>query len=148
MQQLMEFTGNHAMLVSLFVLVSAMLMWNLLGGNLSGIEELGPFQATQLINHEEAVVVDVREDNEFAGGHIINSLHIPMSGLKDKLKRLEKYREHPIILSCRSGSRSLQAASTLKKQGFQRVYNLKGGVLAWQNANLPLTTQKTLASKS
>ena len=148
MQHLVEFAGNHAMLASLFVLVSAALAWNLLGGNLSGIEELGPLQATQLINHEEAVVVDVREDNEFAGGHIIHSLHIPMSALKDKLKRLEKYRERPIILSCRSGARSLNAASLLKKSGFQRVYNLKGGVLAWQNANLPLTTQKVLASKS
>jgi len=101
-----------------------------------------PPQATLLINHENAIVLDVREDKEYAQGHILNSVHIPLSMLSDKIGRLEKYRNRPIIASCMSGNRSGRACSMLKKNGFEKVHNLKGGIIAWQNANLPLTKAK------
>lgn len=73
------------------------------------------------------------------GGHIINSVHIPLGTLNNRLNELEKYKSRPIIVGCRSGQRSAAACTTLKKQGFETVYNLSGGVMGWQNANLPLT---------
>ena len=86
-----------------------------------------------------AVVLDVREDNEYLKGHIINSVHIPLSYLSNRIGELDKHKDKPIIVSCRSGQRSGQACAMLKKQGFENVYNLSGGMMAWQNDNLPVT---------
>jgi rhodanese-related sulfurtransferase len=95
-----------------------------------------------MINHQDAVLIDVREDGEFAEGHILNAIHIPLGALSANLNRLEKYRNAPIIVGCRSGNRSAHACRLLKKKGFENVYNLHGGILAWQNANLPVVTGK------
>lgn len=142
MEQLIEFASNHALLVAAFVGVAIALLWSLFGAQLQGIDGLAPLEATLKMNHDEAVVIDVREDSEFKQGHILNAIHIPLGNLQDKLGRLEKYREKPIIASCATGSRSSQACHTLKQQGFAQVYNLRGGIMAWQNANLPLTKSK------
>ena len=139
MQQLVEFAGNHPYLFLALFVVTGLLIWNLIGERLSGIESLLPHEATQLINREDAVVLDVREESEYKQGHILNSVHIPLSTLSDKINRLEKYRNRPIIASCMTGNRSGNVCSRLKKSGFEKVYNLKGGIYGWQNANLPLT---------
>jgi rhodanese-related sulfurtransferase len=142
MEQFVEFVGNHPGLFLALGIVLGLLVWSFLGDQLSGIKPLLPPQATLLINHENAIVLDVREDNEYAQGHILNSVHIPLNMLSEKIGRLEKYRNRPIIASCMSGNRSGRACSVLKKNGFEKVHNLKGGIIAWQNANLPLTKAK------
>ncbi|NJO17619.1 MAG: rhodanese-like domain-containing protein [Thioploca sp.] len=143
MAQFIEFAGNHPYLFLAFSVVSGLLVWNILNDQITGIKSLLPQEATLLINHEEAVILDVREENEYIQGHILNSIHIPLNTLSDKIPRLEKYRNRPIIASCMSGNRSARACSTLKRNGFEKVHNLKGGVIAWQNANLPLTKGKS-----
>lgn len=143
MEQIFEFIGNHTSLFLAFTFVLGLLMWSFLSEQLSGIKGVLPQEATLLINHEEAFVLDVREDGEYAKGHILNSMHIPLSMLPDKISRLEKYQQHPIIISCQSGNRSGAAARKLMKNGFEKVHNLKGGILAWQNANLPLSKGKS-----
>ncbi len=143
MEQYIEFAGNHSQLFLAFSVVLGLLIWNILGEKLTGVVPILPLQATLLINHENALVLDVREDNEYAEGHILNSLHIPVGQLSAKIKQLEKYRNRPIIASCRSGNRSSHACRVLKKNGFERVHNLKGGIMAWENASLPLTKVKT-----
>lgn len=142
MDQLIEFSGNHPELFIAFFFVLGLLAWGFLSEQISGISSLVPQEAISLINHENAVVLDVREDNEYAQGHILNSIHIPLSTLSGKLGRLEKYRSKPIISSCMSGSRSGRACSILKKNGFENLHNLKGGISAWQNASLPLSKGK------
>jgi rhodanese-related sulfurtransferase len=142
MEQLFQFVGNHPFLFFAFGTVGGLLIWSFFGEQLQGIQSVQPQEATLLINHEDAIVLDVREDSEFVQGHIINSLHIPLSGLSDKIKRLEKYRDRPIILSCASGSRSATAYHRLKKLGFEKVYNLRGGLMAWQSASFPLAKGK------
>ena len=88
------------------------------------------------------MVVDVRPMNEFADGHILHSLNIPMNGFGKQLGQLEKYRNRPIIVSCRSGAQSSAACKQLRKAGFDQVYNLRGGIMAWQSANLPVSRKK------
>jgi rhodanese-related sulfurtransferase len=121
----------------------AVILALLFGSNIyslmSGVEQLSPAEAILKINHERALVLDVREDKEFAEGHIINSLHIPLGSIQQRLNELEKHKDKHIILNCRSGSRSNSACNILRKHGFENVFNLKGGVLAWQSANLPLS---------
>lgn len=138
MDRLLEFAGNHPGLFAALGVVIALLVWTSVRGRLQGIRSVGPAEATLLINHQDAVVIDVREPNELKEGMILNAVHVPLGQLKDSLARLEKFRERPVIVGCRSGSRSHAAAATLAKAGFPQVYNLQGGVMAWQNANLPL----------
>ena len=139
MTEYIEFTNNHPMLVGSFFAVLTLLIFNLFGSRMRGYNIASPADATTLINRNEAIVVDVRTEKEFNEGHIINSLHIPQASIKERIAEIEKYKHKPIIVSCRSGQRSGQVCGTLKKLGFDHTYNLVGGVVAWQNANLPLT---------
>ncbi|ALG67703.1 rhodanese-like domain-containing protein [Beggiatoa leptomitoformis] len=146
MGQLMEFVGNHPFLFIALFVVTGMLAWHTLN-SLQGGVSLQPQEVTMKINHDDAIVVDVREESEYIQGHIINSLHIPLGSLEGKLNRLEKYRSRPIVVSCMSGQRSASAVGILKKNGFENVYNLGGGIMAWQNANLPVTKGKESKEK-
>lgn len=137
MEQLLEFASNHPLLVGAFFAVLAALAWNLLSDP-GGKWAIDPMGATALINHDDAVVLDVRSMSEFKDGHIVNAVNIPLNGLGNNLKQLDKHREKPIIAVCRTGSRSGAACRLLRKQGFENAKNLRGGMMAWESANLPL----------
>ena len=136
--QLIEFITNHPLLVLALFAIIAMLVGGELRTRLSGVREVGPVEATRMLNHDNAVMVDMREDKEYREGHIINATHAPASKQDNYPAKLEKDRDRPLIVYCRSGQRSTAVCSKLRKQGFESVYNLKGGVLAWQKAELPL----------
>lgn len=139
MDKYIEFLTNHMIISGAWVVVAGMIIYSYFGSRLRGFASVNPAMATQLINREDAVILDVREDNEYRDGHIVNSLHIPVGYLKDRFKELEKHKDKPIIVGCRSGQRSSQACAILKKEGFNNIYNLSGGIMAWKNDNLPLT---------
>ena len=137
MEQFIEFAGNNLILFVALAVVSALLAHNLFAGG--GKFSVAPQKATEMINREDAVVVDVRPIADFGQGHIVNALNIPSSALKNQLATLEKHREKPIIVACRSGAQSSAACRMLRKAGYEKVFNLQGGMLAWQNANLPVS---------
>ncbi len=139
MEQYIAFVTQNWMLVLAFIVILVMLFLNLFGGKLRGYQSVSPSDAVLMINHDDAVVLDVRENKEYQDGHILNAIHIPQSSLSSRLDELEKYKSRPIIVSCRSGQRSAHACAVLKKHGFESIYNLSGGVMSWQNASLPLT---------
>ena len=134
----MQFIQNNLLMVALAVASGAMLLWPMIGRRLSGGKQLDTVEAVQKINHENALVVDVREDAEFGKGRIAHAKHIPLGELKNRTKELEKYKQKPIIVACRSGSRSASACGILAKEGFTNVYNLAGGMIAWEQAQLPV----------
>jgi rhodanese-related sulfurtransferase len=103
-----------------------------------GIKHVNVWDAVRLINHESAVVVDVSEQHEFKMGHIPNSINVPLAGLTKRAKELEKHKEKPVVLSCRTGNGSSRGAVILRKHGFENVYTLTGGTSAWERDNLPL----------
>lgn len=138
MDQLLTFSTNHPFIVGGIIVISLMLINSLFAEKLRGYTSVTPAQTTQMINRENAVVLDVREMNEFTGGHIVNAIHIPLSALKARINELNKYKDQKVIVSCRSGNRSSHACASLKKEGFTEVFNLSGGVMAWENASLPL----------
>lgn len=140
MAQLLEFLANHWTLTVALVAVVGMLLWTFVPGGLggAGVKQIEPTEATRLINQEDAVVVDIRSEAEFRQGHILNAVHIPISQLGENIKKLQAHKDRPIITLCRTGQRAPSAAATLRKHDFDKVYALKGGLLAWQNANLPL----------
>jgi len=137
-----QFLLDNLFTVSIAVISGYMLFWSYFGNRILGIKEVDTVQAMHLINRQDALLLDVREQGEYDSGHIINSRLIPAGKLKDRIGEIEKYRERPIIVVCRSGSRATPIVSWLGKQGFGQVYLLSGGVLAWQKANLPLEKKK------
>ncbi|MFZ5502441.1 MAG: rhodanese-like domain-containing protein [Pseudomonadota bacterium] len=130
-------TDNYLpMLIALFS--GVMLLWSFFGNRLRGVKEIDTRGALQLINHKDALVLDVRELSEYEAGHVLNAKHIPLGKLNGRVAELEKYREQPVVVMCRSGSRSPAACAMLGKRGFAQVYNLAGGLAAWRKGNLPV----------
>ena len=134
----MQFIQDNMALIGLVLFSGVMLFWPMLSRRISGIKEVGTMEATQLLNHHDALILDVREDQEYAGGHVPHSKHIPLRQLAGRVQELEKFKDKPIIAICRSGARSSQGCSVLRKNGFEQVYNLSGGISAWQQANMPV----------
>lgn len=136
-----QFLQDNWMLVALTVVSGAMLLWSFVGGRLSGVEQADTLKATRLFN-DDALVLDVREDKEYAAGHIPRAKHIPLGQLSKRIQELEKFKAKPVLVTCRSGHRSARACGMLKKAGFETVYNQAGGIIAWERANLPVETKR------
>jgi len=115
-----------------------MLIWPLLNRLFRPGNEIGTLEVVQLINRRDAVVIDVRDPGEYASGHITNARNIPEAQIGDRMKELEKFKARPVIVSCSTGSRSLIASATLRKNGFTEAVSLKGGITAWRQASMPL----------
>lgn len=139
MAQLIEFAGNHLMLVSALGVITALIIKTEIDHRLSNVAQLNVNDAVRLMNNDDVVVLDVRESNEYSSGHIRDSIHIPLSSLSKRLTELEKYKGKQILAVCRSGNRSNTACRVLSRQGFEKVSNLSGGVMSWSSANLPLS---------
>ncbi len=137
MPRVLEFLANHTILSAIFFVLAGTLAWTFFGAG--GGRRVEPVQATRLINQENALVIDVRSGNEYAQGHIINAVNEPLGGLARQISKLEKYRDRTIITACRNGQQAASASGILRKNGFQNVFSLSGGVVAWQGASLPLT---------
>jgi len=141
MEQFLLFLQKSPMNLVLLgtVLVSGgMIVWPLIARVLRPGQEVETSQAVQLINRRDAVVIDVRDAEEYKAGHITNARHIPADELGARVKELEKVKTKPIIVVCARGNRSAAAAAQLRKLGFAEVLSLRGGIAAWQQANMPL----------
>jgi rhodanese-related sulfurtransferase len=134
----MSFIVNNWMLELIIILSGGMLLWPLVQGRFSKVKEVGTLNATHLINRENAVLLDVREAKEFAGGHLPNALHIPLSELGSRGSELAKLTSRPVIAYCERGQRSRAAGSALARLGFADIYQLTGGFRAWKDAGLPV----------
>ena len=134
----MQFIQSNILMVTIAVSSGLMLLWSFLSNRVRGVKEVNNAAAMQLINHKNAFILDVRDENEFKAGHIRGAKLIPLSKLNDRIGEVERYRGKPILVVCRSGNRSATASAMLTKNEFSQVYSLSGGLLAWQKADLPV----------
>jgi len=134
----MQFVINNWHLFLILSVVLFLLVWGPLRQRMYGISHVSIAEAIRLINHEQGIVVDVREAEEFRGGHVPKAVHAPLSGLASGLTQLEKFKSRPIIVCCRTSQRSARAAVMLRQQQFPNVQVLSGGLTAWQRENLPV----------
>ncbi|MDH5393295.1 MAG: rhodanese-like domain-containing protein [Gammaproteobacteria bacterium] len=139
MDQMLEFVSNHALLSIAVVVIVLLIIKMELERVTGGVAQVNPFEAIRQLNDDNAIIIDVRETKEFNDGHLKDAVHIPLSDLKKRLDELSKYKNKTVIAYCRSGSRSYSACKTLKKAGFEAVSNLQGGIMAWQNQNMPVS---------
>ena len=91
---------------------------------------------------EDAIIVDVRDQAEYAQGHIPDARHIPLGELARRSAELDAFKTRPLILCCASGARSATAMTQLARAGFERLYNLHGGLIEWQKAGHPVRRSK------
>lgn len=134
----MKFLADNVLLIGLAIGSGFMLLWPMLKRSASGVANLTPTEAVLLMNRSNAMVVDVREATEYAQGHIADAKHIPLAQLGERLKELTRYKDKPVLLHCQGGVRSAKACDLLAKNGFTKLYNLQGGINAWQQAKLPV----------
>ena len=132
----MEFINQNILLVSIVVVSGLGLAWQMLAR--SAGQSVNPGEATLLINREDARVLDVREADEYAAGHLPDAIHIPLGKLAERIGELEKFKAQPLIVCCATGMRSGKACAELKKAGFAHLCNLNGGVDAWVGAGYPI----------
>ena len=135
-----EFLRQNWHLFAALLVILALLALDPLRRRSGGIKTVTAVQLPQLVNHENAIVLDVGEPAEFKKGHIPKAINIPISQLVKDIGRLEKYRSKgtPIVLSGRNNQRCNKAASILKKNSFPNIYTLSGGLASWEKENLPL----------
>jgi len=135
MAQFVEFFSNHLGLSAMWVIsLGAIVVYH----QRTGSQGVGSQQLVMLINRKDAVVVDVREKKEFESGHIVDSINVPLAKLKQRLTELKKHQEKPVVVVCKLGQHSGEAAKTLLEAGHTEVYKLNGGLTEWKAQSLPL----------
>jgi len=135
---ILEFVTRNWPIALVFVISGALLLWPLAQGRLAPARDIGTLDATRLLNKENALVLDVREPGEVAGGRLPNATHIPLSQLKDRAGELAKHVARPVIVYCDRGVRGGAAVAALTRLGFTHVQSLRGGFRAWKDAGLPI----------
>ena len=137
--QISEFAVNHPYLVLAFAVLLALVFFNEMKIATTRFASLTPAAAVQLMNSEDIVVRDVREPSETAAGKIAKAIQIPVGAVSKRLGELEKYKDKTLLVYCKSGARAGVACKELGKNGFEKVFSLNGGMLAWQEAHLPMS---------
>ncbi|MCS5592642.1 MAG: rhodanese-like domain-containing protein [Gammaproteobacteria bacterium] len=136
--EILEFLLNDDQIfttITLVVLI-ALFIGNVVADKLKKYEDVDPNGVISLMDEKDLIILDVREKKELKSGYIKGSKHIPLSDVKNQLDSLDNSQK--ILVYCRSGSRSSHIAGLLTRNNFEQVHNLKGGMLAWQKANLPI----------
>jgi rhodanese-related sulfurtransferase len=137
MDRLIEFAGNHPYLVSAAVLMLVLVIVSELRARIQDFAAVAPHDAIRLMN-QGGLVIDVRAGEQYEAGHISESRHIPQKDLAASAESLRKYKDKPVITYCDTGLSGGAAARELSRLGFAKVFNLRGGLGAWQKENLPL----------
>jgi rhodanese-related sulfurtransferase len=136
----MEFLQTNILLVAIALVSGLWFVW--LSIRRPSGKVLSPVAATRLINHEDAIIVDVREDAEFFAGHLPEARHLPLRDFDALAHELDSLKERAILVTCAAGARADSACARLGKRGFTRLHLLEGGVDAWQRAGLPVIRSK------
>lgn len=134
---MLEFLQKNILLVAAAVGSGAMLLWPLMRGGMGGAT-VTTLQATQLMNRDNALVLDVREPAGYAAGHILGAKNVPLAELDKRAGELDKHKSKPVIVSCDTGNVSTRAVGLLKARGFTQAVSLSGGFRGWLQAGLPM----------
>jgi rhodanese-related sulfurtransferase len=90
----------------------------------------------QSMSKQGALLLDVRQPEEYSALHAPEAKLIPLGELSARLQEIASYKDKPIVVMCRSGRRSAQAVAMLNEAGYTQVSNVKGGIVAWENDGL------------
>lgn len=143
MQEIMLFISRHPILSLAWIALLIVVIILTFKGLFAKTKNITRAQAIQLINKEEAVTIDLRSRDDFRKEHIIDSINLTPSEIKDNnIGELEKHKQKPIIVVSTNGMEASKPAEQLVQYGFERVFILKEGITGWSNENLPLARGK------
>ncbi len=134
-EQIFEFIGNHYILVGTFIFLAVAFLVN---EGKQGGSSVSTTTLVNMINRDNAVVLDIRDTKDFGAGHIVDAINIPLSNLDNRATELQKYKESPIVIVCKMGQSASAAGKKLKALGYEQVHRLSGGMAEWSASNLPL----------
>ena len=140
MQELIQFSEKHPLLSGavLFVFIALFIVELL---RLNRVRRMiTPADATQLINRQRAEVLDLRSQEQFKAGHIIAATNVSEQELTSTSKKLEKFKQKPLVIVCQNGVTSQKIAALLAKRGYNS-YSIAGGIRAWVDAQMPLVKE-------
>ncbi len=141
LQEFTQFIITHWQLWAALVILLAIIIHMEKSTRVRGVHLWNPAQITFLINQENALIVDLREEEEYRKGHLTGAIHIPRVQLSNSLNKLDSDKKRPIVLITNNNQFGIQSGVFLRKQQFEQVGILKGGVHAWLAANLPLVSK-------
>ncbi|WP_313481851.1 rhodanese-like domain-containing protein [Atlantibacter hermannii] len=143
MQEIMQFVSRHPILSIAWVALLGAVLFTTFKSLTSKVKVISRGEATRLINKEDAVVVDIRQRDDFRKGHIASALNVLPNEIKaNNTGELDKHKVQPIIVVDGNGMSAQESANALLKAGFERVFVLKDGVAGWSGENLPLVRGK------
>jgi rhodanese-related sulfurtransferase len=138
MERILEYAARHPILFGGTVVLALAVAAYEFSRARSGGQAIGPTEAIRLMN-QGALLLDVRSQAEYDGGHILDARHVPQDQVAAQAADgLKRFKDKVVITCCESGMRSQAAARVLQAQGFTKVVNLRGGLQAWRADNLPL----------
>lgn len=140
MEQLIQFSSKHWSLCLALIVILFIIFINELLSQKRKEKELSTAGAIEMINHNDAIVIDIRDIKAWQAGHIIDSIHASEDDFTQQ--RMDKYKPKPILLVCAKGLQSPALAVKLRRLGFSDPMVLAGGIAAWQSDNLPLVKGK------
>jgi rhodanese-related sulfurtransferase len=132
--QLIEFATNHYVLSGCFAFLLLLLIVTELR---KGGQSLSSRELTALVNSDQGLVLDVRNQKDFSAGHIVDALNIPFDKLSSRIAELEKHKAKTIIVVDAMGQHAGSVARDLKKAGYTAA-KLAGGIASWRGDNLPV----------
>ena len=142
MEQYVTFFSNHPMLSMAWLAIFMMIIVTTIKMKMSPIKLISPQELTFLVNKEEGVLVDIRDEKEFKAKHIIDAKRLAKEKITNNdFASLENSKDKPIIVVCNAGMSAQNVASQLLKAGFANVNVLKGGISAWLSAGLPVVNK-------
>ncbi|MDA0225315.1 MAG: rhodanese-like domain-containing protein [Proteobacteria bacterium] len=133
----MEFARENILLIAIALMSGGMLLWPFLRNGVGG-SQVDTNQATQMINRQDALLLDVRELAEWNQGRVLGARHVPAGELEARAGEVSKKKDKPVIVYCESGTRASSAAGVLRKHGYTNVFSLAGGFTGWRHAGLPV----------
>jgi len=147
MERLIEFAGNHPYLVAAAVFMVVVVIVSEMRTRIQDFAAIPPHDAIRLMN-QGALVLDVRDGEPYAAGHIGEARHVPLKDVTGSAESLKKFREKPVVTYCETGMNGGVAARELRKLGFSKVFNLRGGLNAWRQENLPVVRGNKAGGKA
>ena len=140
MERYLEFVVNHYILSLALAVVVYLLIQDLVESAFKKFSSLSPMMAVTKMNSGDVTIVDVREPNEYSKGHIENAINIPLAKLDERISEISAQKAEPLLVVCQTGTRAIPACKTLNKAGFTELYNINGGMQAWEDNKLPIRT--------
>jgi rhodanese-related sulfurtransferase len=135
---MIEFAGNHGMLVAGFAAIVLLLVWTEISRRTRGYTEITPLQAVQQINQGKTSIVDISNAADFSKGHLSGAKHMALSRITETEPDIAKIKSGPILVVCKNGQTAHLAAAKLVKLGAADVAVLKGGTTQWVADQYPL----------